>query len=69
MIYNNLSFNIAIICMILMIVSSSIYLFMYPFSIIDFSSPFLQFAFINAVIGIIICIKEIISDIIEGKKK
>jgi hypothetical protein len=50
-----------------MVVSGSIYLFINPYSVIDFSSPFLQFTFVNAGIGIIICIKEIISDVRNKK--
>ena len=64
----NLSFYICITCMIFMTIFGSIYLFFYPNSIIDFSSPFLWLTFINAGIGVIICIKEIISDIKEDNK-
>lgn len=59
----NLSFNICVVCTIFMIISSAIYLFLHPNSILDFSSPFLWLTFISAVIGVIICIIEIINDV------
>lgn len=61
-------FYICIMAIIFMVFFGSIYLLMNPNSVISFSSPFLWLAFINAFIGIIICIFRIVDNYIEENR-